>query len=186
MRRFPLLRLLPTAILLPACAGEPEVARGPGLAVAGLAPAEQAAAYEAALRAGFDVAPGLTLLLAPEHLPRTAGLAGGPPLPAALVAALRERGMVQGSCAAPPPPEGEVPRCEAEAPGYLVRLSEPYRGQGDTVQLYVDAERYALPGARPAPPFHFETAYQLVPAGDGRWRVVREGRVAPEMRTRRE
>jgi hypothetical protein len=181
-------RALPAAFLaVLACGGDDagDVARGPGLAVAEMPAAERAAVYDAALRAGFEAEPGLTLLLAPEHLPRTAGLAGGPPLAPELVAALREGGMVRGTCAAAPPAEGEVPRCEAAAAGYLVRLSEPYRGGGDTLQVYVDAERYALPGARPAPPFHFETAYQLVPAGAGRWRVVREGRVPTESRTRR-
>ena len=37
--------------------------------------------------------------------------------------------------------------------------------------------------ATPSPPFHFETAYQLVGRGDT-WRVLREGRVPPEARTR--
>jgi hypothetical protein len=180
----PLAVRLALAALVAACGGgDAEVARGPGLPVAELSVAERAAAYDAALHAGFDVAPGLTLLVAPEHLPRTAGLAGGPPVAPALVAALRARGIVQGTCAAPPPPEGEVPRCAAAAPGYLLRLSEPYGVAGDTIQLYVDAERYALPGATPSPPFHFETAYQLVGRGDT-WRVLREGRVPPEARTR--
>lgn len=166
------------------CGGdaEPE-ARGPGLAVAELPVASQAAAYEAALRAGFDVAPGLTLLLAPEHLPRTATLAGGPPLAPELIAALRERGIVQGTCAAAPVPEGEVPRCEAAAAGYLLRLSQPFAAGGDTLQLYVDAERYARPGGPAQGPFFFETAYQLV-GRDTEWRVVRDGRVSPEARTR--
>ena len=182
--RAPVAALL-SVLAATSCGGEnAEVARGPGLAVAELPAADRAAAYDAALHAGFDVAPGLTLLLAPEHLPRTAGLTGGPPVDADLVAALRERGIVQGTCAAPMPAENEVPRCAAPAAGYLLRLSEPYHLGADTIQLYVDAERYALPGATPAPPFHFETAYQLTGRGDA-WRVLREGRVPPEARTRR-
>jgi hypothetical protein len=180
-------RLAPLAalLLLAACGGEDEeIARGPGLAVAELPAAERAAAYDAALHAGFDVAPGLTLLLSPAHLPRTAALSGGPPLDTALVAALRARGIVQGTCAAPPPAEGGVPRCAGPAAGYLLRLSEPYRLGGDTIQLYVDAERYALPDTPPSPPFRFETAYQLVGRGET-WTVLREGRVPPESRTRR-
>ena len=175
------------ALLLPllaACGAdaEPE-ARGPGLAVAELPPASQAAAYEAAIRAGFDVAPGLTLLVAPEHLPRTATLAGGPPVDPAVIATLRERGVVQGTCAAAPVAEGEVPRCEAAAAGYLLRLSQPFTGGGDTLQVYVDAERYARPGGPTQGPFFYETAYQLVGRGTD-WRVVRDGRVPTAARTR--
>jgi hypothetical protein len=164
--------------------GADATVRGRGLAVAELPPEDAAQLYDAAIRAAFDLGPGMTLLLAPEHLPRGAGLAGGPPVSPEVVSALRRRGSVRGTCASPAAADS-VPRCEARAAGYLVRLSEPLARAGDTVQVYLDAARYAVPGAPAAAEFHFGKAYQLVRRG-GRWRVAREGRVGDEARERPE
>ena len=66
-----------TLCLLLACSRDaPDdsgVMRGRGLKPALLAPAAEAAVYDAAVRASFDVEPGLLLMLHPRRLPRSAG-----------------------------------------------------------------------------------------------------------------
>ncbi len=160
-----------------ACAGgeADDSVRGRGLRVATMPPGAQAAVYDAAVRAGFEVGPGLAFLLDPRRLPRTAGLEGGTPVPAEVTAAMRRRGVVQGTCEPPPPSRTENPRCEARAPGYVVRFSEIFQVAGDTMQVHVAAQRYDTPGARASEVLRFEKVYQLVESG-GRWRVVREAR----------
>ena len=160
-----------------------DVVRGKGLQLATLPVAERAAVYRSALRAAFDIGPSLVLLLHPRQLPRTAGLAGGAPVPAELAAALESSGIVQGRCDVPDESaEGrggrptQAPRCEARLPGYVVRFSDVFRRPPDSVQVYVEAERFATAASGPAQPFRFEKAYQLVGGGTS-WRVAREGRV---------
>ena len=151
-----------------------DVVRGRGLVVAALPPATEARVDEAVFGAAFERGPGLTLLLHPRRLPRTAADTGASPVPAALAAALRERGVVRGSCE-PPPDERDTPRCDAAAAGYVVRVSDPFRVAGDTLQVYLAAARFApLTGPKPEA-LRLEKVYQLVEAR-GRWRVVGEAR----------
>ena len=168
------------ALTLPGCrrgdTADQSVTRGRGLPVASLPVATRADIYAATLRAAFDVGPSLVLLLHPQLLPRTAGLAGGQPVPAELESALRRTGTAQGTCRPPTAQEGRAPQCEARAPGYVVRFSDVLQLPADSVQVYLEAERYATPASGPAQAFRFEKAYQLVRRGDS-WRVAREGRV---------
>ncbi|HET7189006.1 MAG TPA: hypothetical protein VFI52_12675, partial [Gemmatimonadaceae bacterium] len=96
--------------LLVACSGgdadDANIARGRKLKPAPLAPAAEASVFDAAVRASFDMSPDLVLMLHPRRLPRTAGFEGGDPVPAALVQALRDRGVVHGVCE----PKHEAPR----------------------------------------------------------------------------
>lgn len=167
-------------LLLGGCAGgddDANVVRGRGLQPAALAVAAEAQIHDAVARSAFDPSPDLHLLMSSRRLPRTAGVIGGPPTSPALLRALRGGGMIEGSCAAPADSAaGAVPLCKAGAPGYLLRTTQPLQLAGDTVQIYLRADRYTIPGAPAPEAFHFEKAYQLVPR-DGRWRVVREGRV---------
>lgn len=173
-------RLLAVCALLlaGACAPEegPPIARGRGLEVAQLSPAEQARVYRAAVSAAFDLGPGLVLQLHPRLLPREAGVAGGDSVPASVVRAMREAGTIAGTCEPGPTPRGELPRCDATVAGYVVRYSDVLRLGDDSVQVYLSAEQYTVPGAPPQQVIQFEKAYQIVKTGS-RWRVVREGRV---------
>lgn len=160
------------------------MARGAGLEVAALQPAERARIYRAAAGAAFDLGPGLVLQLHPLLLPREAGLAGGDSVPAPVVRAMRNAGTIAGTCDPAPAERGQLPVCDAAAAGYIVRYSDVLRIAHDTVQVYLDAEQYTVPGAPPAQVFQFEKAYQLVRQG-GSWRVAREGRVPEAVTGRR-
>jgi len=151
-------------------------ARGRGLQPAALPPAAEAGVYEAALRAAFELEPALLLLLHPRRLPRSAGLAGGDPVPPAVATALRERRVVRGSCEPPLDESREPPSCAAAGPGYVVRGSDVFRVAPDTVQLHLAAEQYQTPTGDPQEALTFEKVYKLVPRGDA-WRVVGEARV---------
>jgi hypothetical protein len=178
-------RLLVLCFVL-ACSPEegPRVARGAGLAVAGLPAAEQARIYRAVAGGAFDLGPGLVLLLHPRLLPREAGLAGGDSVAQPVIRAMREAGTIAGTCDPAPPERGQLPRCDASAAGYIVRYSDVLRIAHDTMQVYLAAEQYTVPGAPPQQVFQFEKAYQVVRRGGG-WRVAREGRV-PEAVTGRQ
>ena len=149
--------------------------RGTGLEPATMEGAEQAGVLGVALRAAFDIGPSLTLLLDPAVLPRTRGYAGGDTLAMAVQRALRDS-IVQGLCA-PVAREDRAPLCEAAAPGYVVRSSVPFQMTGDTLLLYVMAERYDTPASGRHPRFRFETAYQLLRRGRA-WTVVRQARLS--------
>jgi hypothetical protein len=152
------------------------VARGRGLKPASLPVSAQAAIYDAATRAAFDVGPGLVLLLHPLRLPRSAGYAGGDSVPRDLVAALRTRGVVSGTCTPQRDAPRNTPRCPVNVAGYIIRLSDVLRVAGDTVEVYYQAERYgAATGQRPEA-LRFEKIYELVGSGT-EWRVAREARV---------
>lgn len=98
-------------------------------------------------------------------------------MPADVVTALRRGGIVRGSCQPPVAAQpGDVPRCEAREPGYIVRFSDVMRMADDSVQVYVAAVRYATAASGALEALRFERAYQLVRQGSG-WRVAREGRV---------
>ena len=166
-----------------ACGGGDDAARyarGRGLQPAGLAPSAQAGAYTAALGAAFELEPALSLLLDPRQLPRDAGFGAGPPMPPAVVAELRRRGVVRGSCQPPldtsaGPTRREAPPCEAADPGYVVRASDVFRVAADTVQVHLGAERYRTPNGGPQEALAFEKVYKLAARGDA-WRVVGEAR----------
>ena len=167
-----------TLALGTACTSDeaPRVARGRGLEPAQLTPAEQAQVYRAAVASAFDLGPGLVLQLHPRLLPREAGVAGGDSVPTAVVRAMRQAGTIAGTCEPGPTPRGDLPRCDATAAGYIVRYSDVLRLAEDTVQVYLSAEQYTVPAAPPQQVIQFEKAYQVV-RRNGRWRVVREGRV---------
>ena len=175
-----LLPALSLGLLLAACKGGDEgddkVVRGRGLKPMQLRDDSEVAVYRAAIGASFEAGPGLTVLLHPRKLPRGAGIAGGDPVPASLVRALREAGVVQGTCE--PPGGRDTPRCEAPAAGYVVRGSDVFRGTADTVLFHFSAERYATPTSGPQEALRFEKIFQMVPRGN-EWRVAREAR-APE------
>jgi hypothetical protein len=163
-----------------ACSGggpdESNVARGRGLRPLPLSSAAEAAVYDAAARASFDVGPDLVLMAHPRRLPRTAGFDGGEPLPSALLQALRDRGVVRGRC----DPQHEVPldtpRCPGAQAGYVIRGSPVVRVGGDTIQLNFAAEAFAAASGQRPQALRFEKIYQLVGSGTT-WRVVREARV---------
>jgi hypothetical protein len=152
------------------------IARGRGLATLPLSPAAEAAVYDAAARASFDVGPDLVLMAHPRRLPRTAGYEGGEPLPPALLQALRERGVVRGSCDPKHEVPLDMPRCAGAQAGYVIRGSPVVRVGGDTVQLNFAAEAFAPASGQRPQSLRFEKIYQLVGSGTT-WRVAREARV---------
>jgi len=157
-------------------ADDSNIARGRGLKAATLPLAGQVAIYEAASRAAFDLGPGLVLLIHPLKLPRTAGYTGGDSMPADLVAALRKRNIVSGTCTPQRDAPRNTPRCAVNVPGYVIRASDILRVSPDTVEIYYSAERFgAATGQRPEA-LRFEKIYQLVGSGTD-WRVAREARV---------
>ncbi len=163
-----------------ACATEEEgdgYFRGPGLRVAAMPVDARVTIYDAAVRQAFDVGPDLHLLLDSAFLPRERGLEGGKAVPKDLANALRTRGVVKGACKPLPGAVRGAPVCDAPAPGYIVRFSEIFRLNGDTVQLHLATERYNTPTSAALEVMKFEKAYQLVGKGTT-WRVAREGRVA--------
>lgn len=167
------------AVALACSSGAPDdsnIARGRGLAVAQLPLAGQSAVYDAASRAAFDLGPGLVLLIHPLKLPRTVGYTGGDPVPADLIAELRRRNVVSGTCTPQRDAPRNTPRCPVNVPGYIVRASDVLRVSPDTVEIYYSAERFgAATGQRPEA-LRFEKIYQLVGSGTN-WRVAREARV---------
>jgi hypothetical protein len=168
------------ALLLLGChdgeTADGSVVRGVGLRVASLPVGTRADIYAATVGAAFDVGPSLVLLVHPKLLPRTAGLGGGATLPTELVTALLRTGTIRGTCLAQGVPTRGAPSCAAPAPGYVVRFSDVLQRSGDTLQVYLEAERYRTVASGPAQAFRFEKAYQLVRRGE-RWVVAREGRV---------
>ena len=152
------------------------IARGRGLKPLDLQPAAEASAMDAAVRASFDMEPGLVLLAHPRRLPRTAGYEGGDEVPASLVEALRARGVIRGTCEPRHEAPRDTPRCPGTQAGYVVRTTTPFKAGGDTVQINFMAETFAPEtGARPQA-LRFEKIYQLVGGGTS-WRVAREARV---------
>ena len=169
------------ALLLASACGphadaDANVARGRGLAAVSLPPVVEAAVYDAAARASFDVGPGLVLMAHPRRLPRTAGYEGGDPLPQPLLQALRAGGVVRGSCDPKHEVPLDMPRCPGGQAGYVIRGSPVVRMGGDTIQLNFAAEAFAPLTAQRPQALRFEKIYQLVGAGTA-WRVVREARV---------
>lgn len=160
-----------------------DIVRGHGLAIASLRAQSRAGVYAAAAQAAFDVGdPSLSLLLDRRILPRTIGLASAGMLPDAIPAAMRRNGIVRGTCE--PPLTGVVgaPRCAAELPGYVLRFSPVFKAGGDTVEVYVFAQKYDNPKSGFTNPLRFERAYLVVPGSSGAWRAVKEGKIGKEIR----
>lgn len=172
-----------TLLLLSACGhngdDDANVARGRGLKPLSLPPAAEAAVYDAAARASFDVGPDLVLLAHPRQLPRTAGYEGGDSLPGVVLEALRARGVVHGSCDPKHEVPRDMPRCPGAQTGYVIRGSPIGRVGGDTIQMNLAAEAFAPASGRRPQALRFEKIYQLVGTGST-WRVVREARVRGE------
>jgi hypothetical protein len=173
-------RVVPVVALL-ACSGSddgPPAFRGPGLRVAPLDASQQAAVNAVAVNAAFDPDPSLSLLLDPVYLPRAEGVAGGTPLSPALIARMRERGTVRGTCQPTRDSTRTVPLCPAALPGYVVRFSEVLGlgGGSDSVQVYLAATRYRHERNAPAELLSFERAYRVGRTRSG-WRVLSEARI---------
>ena len=174
-------RALPLLGLLLACGKSdegPPAFRGPGLQVAALEVDQQAAVSAAAAGAAFDPDPSLSLLLDPVYLPRSEGRVGGTPVAPALIARMKQRGTIRGTCQPSRDDVRTVPLCEAAISGYVVRFSEILRRgtSPDSVQVYFAATRYRHQANEPAELLSFERAYQLARAR-GQWRVTSEARI---------
>jgi hypothetical protein len=181
LRHPPVMRVLPIVVVLLACGkgdeGTPYV-RGPGLEVAALDVNQQAAVNAAALGAAFDPDPSLSILADPVYLPRTADRVGGASVAPALIARMKQQGIVRGICQTPREGPRAVPLCPAAISGYVARFSEIFRlGAGkDSVEVYLAATRYRHTPKEPAEVLTFERAYQLMRVR-GEWRVMREARL---------
>ena len=168
-------------LALVACGGAddgPPAFRGPGLKVAPLEVNQQAAVNAVAVNAVFNPDPSLSLLIDPVYLPRTEGIAGGTPVSPALIARMRELGVVRGTCQPSRDSTRTVPLCPATLPGYVVRFSEilGLGGGTDSVQVYLTATRYRKAAKDPAEMLSFERAYHIGRARTG-WRVLSEARI---------
>jgi hypothetical protein len=169
--------LIVLACACAACEKEQAAYRGTGHNVAPLSVADRAAVYRAALGGAFTLNdPTLWILADPVALPRSSGLAGGDTLPADLMATLRSSGLVKGTCQVPVKNTRIPLICRAERGGYVVRFSDPFTVSGDTVQVHMVVQQYAIPTDRPAERLRFERAYYVVHDG-ARWRAVREARL---------
>ena len=149
--------------------------RGSGLRAAALDDGARAAVYGAALRQAFDVDSALVLLVDPAILPRNGTFARDLELGGDVVSAMRNAGVARGTCETPED-QSHAPKCAASGPGYVVRFSDVFQGKGDTVRVFLAAQRFrTTTGLGPAQRFAFETGFEVVKQG-GSWRVAREGR----------
>ncbi len=164
-----------------ACArneGEDPGRRGLAAERAELTPADQAAAYATALRAAFDL-PATTLLIDPRMLPSQGGYdETDARMDEAVARALIATRAVSGECVPSGGTVNRAPACDVRNPGYAVRFSELFQSPGDTLRLYLVAERY-----RPTvdtltyhSPFRMEERYHLARTA-GRWQVARKARM---------
>jgi hypothetical protein len=168
-------------VLISACGGSTSKdVRGRGLAVASLSSVAQAHVYEAAARGAFDV-DNTSLLLDRRLLPREVGLTPGGTLSSDVATEMRRRNAVRGSCQPPLQGTKGAARCTADVPGYVVRFSPVFTLKGDSVEVYIYAQKYDTPASGISEPLRFERAYQVVKHGD-EWRAAREGRVPKEVR----
>lgn len=149
--------------------------RGNGLRPAALDDHARALVYDAAMRQAFDVDSSLILLVDPAVLPRNGSFARDARLNDAVLSAMRGAGMTRGSCETVD--DGKhTPQCAADGPGYIVRFSDIYQALGDTMRVFLAAQRFRTnAGIGPSARFAFESAFEVVRRGDG-WRVAREGR----------
>jgi len=182
---MPIVRWSPSCALLSlallACGSGDDglpAARGPGLTVAKLDVPQQAAVNAAAINASFNPDPTLSLLIDPVYLPRSAGRQGGASVAPALIARMKQRGDIRGTCQTPRDAARSVPLCPAPISGYVVRFSE-ILGLGkstDSVQVYLAATRYRHTPKEPAELLSFERAYRIARVR-GEWRVMSEARI---------
>ena len=150
--------------------------RGNGLRAATVDADQRAGAYDAALRQAFDVDSMLVLLLDPAILPRNGSFARDAKLGDDVARALVRGGMVRGTCEPAGGDARHAPKCPVAAPGYVVRFSDIYQMQGDTVRLFLSADRFqTTSGVGPGARFSFESGFEIVRQGNT-WRVAREGR----------
>jgi hypothetical protein len=164
-------------VLLIACAEDTsKYARGRGLQVAQLPASDQAKIYAAALGGSFDLGPGLSLLVDTTMLSRMSGEQPGGSLGPDVRGALRGTGVTRGECAPQRRAPRRTPVCKASIPGYVVRFSDVFALNGDSVQMHLFAERYDTPSTGEHNRFILEQAYQLV-RRDGDWRVVKKARI---------
>jgi len=173
-------RTLLALVAVVACAKKDDfadAARGRRLSAAVLTAPIQAAINRAAVSEAFTIEPSLILMLDTTYLPRTAGLAGGKPIPQPVRAAMRNSGLIQGTCQLSTTDDRHTPICETNAPGYIVRFSEIFRIAPDTVQVHLLSVRYQTPTSPPAQSLRFEKAYRIVGSG-GKWRAVSAGRIS--------
>ncbi len=170
------------AIAVAACTKEDTSIRGHGLSVESVPAATQARIYEAAARGSFDIDdPSLSLLLDGRLLPRDIGLASAGELPSDVRTAMRRNGAVKGTCEPPLTGVRGTVHCKADLPGYVVRFSPVFKVGGDTVEVYLYAQKYDTPASGISETLRFERAYKIVGSGD-RWRAVAEGRIPKEVR----
>jgi hypothetical protein len=173
----PAFRKVLALILLIACGEDTsKYARGRGLQVAQLSAADRAKIYAAALGGAFDLGPGLSLLVDTTMLSRLSGERPGGTLGADVRGELRGTGVTRGECVPQRRAPKRTPLCKAAIPGYVVRFSEVFALNGDSVQMHLFAERYDTPSTGEHNRFTLEQAYQLVRRDTG-WRVVRKARI---------
>lgn len=160
-----------------ACTAEEPAYRGLNLQTADLPASDVVSIYRAAAGGSFQVEnPDLSILVDPLYLPRAAGLAGGDSIPPDLLRTLLATRWVRGVCSIPVTPQPDPLRCEAERSGYVVRYSPPFARGGDTVQVHMVVQQYAIPGGPVEQRLRFERAYYVVRSG-GAWRAAREARL---------
>jgi hypothetical protein len=139
---------------------------------------EQAAAYAQVLRESFDL-PGTTLLLDPRLLPAGGGYAVDQArLPDDVGQALLASRTIAGQCIPETGTAARAPSCPGRLAGYAVRFSDLFQLGGDTVRVYVVAERFrpTINGGGHQPSFRMEERYDLTFEGS-RWRVARKARM---------
>ena len=153
------------------------------MSVGTLPPESQARVYEAAAKGAFDLDQSLSLLLDQRMLPRGVGLKPDGRVSDAVLAEMRRRALIRGTCEPPLGVTG-VPRCTAALPGYILRYSPVFALGPDSVQVYVYVQKYDTPNSEPSQTLRFERAYQVVRHGDD-WSAVREARVPGEIRGER-
>lgn len=154
--------------------------RGRGLTNASLSPSAQARVYEAAERSAFDF-DNTSLLLDRRLLPREVGLAPAGAVSNAVMSEMRSRGAIRGTCQPPLKGTRGNPHCSAADPGYVVRFSPVFAGRGDTVEVYLYAQKYDTQASGASETLRFERAYQVVKRGAD-WQAVREGSVPKSVR----
>ena len=133
-------------------------------------------AYDAALREAFNVDSELVLLIDRSILPRSGGWESRDTLDAAVVRELRSAGAIRGECVPVRKDTKHGPTCVSNAPGYVVRVTDLFQVRGDTVRMFLAADRFhTATGIGPAQKFSFESGYELL-RKNGKWAVVREGR----------
>jgi hypothetical protein len=173
----PAFRKVLALVLLVACGEDTsKYARGRGLQVAQLAATDRAKIYAAALGGAFDLGPGLSLLVDTTMLSRLSGERPGGSLGDDVRGALRGTGVTRGECVPQRRAPRRTPVCKAAIPGYVVRFSDVFALNGDSVQLHLFAERYDTPSTGEHNRFTLEQAYQLV-RRNGDWRVVKKARI---------